>query len=254
MLKRLVVKIGTNVLTRPDGRLDVTNISRLVDEIADLKRRGIQLILVSSGAVGAGRELLPAADNLESVERRQMLSAIGQPRLMALYSQLLAGHDLVCAQVLATKGDFRDEQHYANMLNCFNALLHDQVLPVVNENDVVAVTELMFTDNDELAGLVAEMLACDALVILTSVDGLLSGPPEDPGSQLIARVAAHDDDAIRHVGDETSTGGRGGMASKLRMAQRTATRGIPVYLGNGRRPGLLSDLPTGKWPGTVVQA
>lgn len=252
MLKRLVIKVGTNVLTRADGRLDITNISRLVDEIATLKKAGVQLILISSGAVGAGQELLPAANELDEVVRRQMLSAIGQVRLMELYRQLFVGHDLLCAQVLATKGDFRDEQHYANMLNCFQALLHDQVVPVVNENDVVAVTELMFTDNDELAGLVAAMLKADALVILSSVDGLLSGPPDQADSKLIRAVAADDETALSHIRAEKSSFGRGGMGTKLRMAQATARQGIRVYLGHGRREGLLPNLLHGEWYGTIV--
>lgn len=252
MIQRIVIKVGTNVLTRPDGRLDVTNISRLVDDIAALKREGVQLILVSSGAVGAGRELLPDADRLHEVERRQMLSAIGQVRLMELYRQLFAGHDLLCAQVLATKGDFRDELHHANMLNCFRALLHDQVVPVVNENDVVSVTELMFTDNDELASQVAIMLEADALVILSTVDGLLDGPPDAADSKLIPWVAPTDARALDHVVAFKSSFGRGGMATKIRMAQHTALTGTRVYLGNGRRPDLLSSLLKGEWYGTVV--
>lgn len=253
MLHRLVIKIGTNVLTRPDGRLDVTNISRLVDEIAELKQLGVQLILISSGAVGAGRELLPSADRLHEVARRQMLSAIGQVRLMELYRQLFAGHKLLCAQVLATKSDFRDDLHRTNMLACFHALLHDQVVPVVNENDVVAVSELMFTDNDELAGLVAQMLDADALVILSSVDGLLSGSPDDPSSKIITHVDADDKTIHAYVSPSKSSFGRGGMATKLRMAQETAQLGIKVYLGHGRKPGLITALLNGKWEGTTIE-
>lgn len=249
MLKRLVIKVGTNVLTRPDGRLDVTNISRLVDDIALLKKAGVQLVLVSSGAVGAGRELFPTAvEGLEEVARRQMLSAIGQVRLMELYRQLFAGHNLHCAQVLTTKGDFADSLHYHNMLNCFQALLHDQVVPVVNENDVVAVSELMFTDNDELAGLVAQMLQADALVILSTVDGLLDGETQ----QLIPYISAKDESVLQHVKSSKSSLGRGGMATKIRMAQQTAQAGICVYLGNGRRLQLLEGLLEGKWHGSVV--
>ncbi|MGB3548774.1 MAG: glutamate 5-kinase [Saprospiraceae bacterium] len=254
-MKMIVVKVGTNVLSRPDGRLDVTNISRLVDEIAALKQRGISVVLVSSGAVGAGRELLPTADKLDDVVRRQILSAIGQPRLMELYRRLFGGHGLLCAQVLATRGDFRDRQHYLNMRNCFTGLLHDRVLPVVNENDVVAVTELMFTDNDELAGLVAGMLEADALVILSTVAGLYDGPPDHPDSRLIERVDPDDEDiAARYVQAGTSSFGRGGMQTKLRMAQRTARLGTDVYLGDGRRAGLLTELAAGNFHGTHVPA
>ncbi|NJB84406.1 glutamate 5-kinase [Lewinella marina] len=252
MYKRLVIKVGTNVLTRADGRLDVTSISGLVDQIAALKQRGVELVLVSSGAVGAGRELLPERPDDGAVAQRQMYSAIGQVRLMELYRQLFAGHRLLCAQVLATKGDFRDDLHYDNMLNCFRALLVDEIVPVVNENDVVAVTELMFTDNDELAGLVARMLKADALVILSSVEGLYDGPPDGADSRLISFVDPADRDSDRVVQARKSSGGRGGMATKLRIARETAAAGIPVLIGNGRRPGILHQLVKGGWPGTVV--
>ncbi len=253
MYRNLVIKVGTNVLTRPDGRLDVTNISHLVDQIAALKAAGISLVLVSSGAVGAGREIFTVDEQTEEVASRQVLSAIGQVRLMELYRQLFAGHNLLCAQVLATKGDFRDDLHADNMLNCFRALLHDQIVPVVNENDVVAVTELMFTDNDELAGLAARMLQVDALVILSSVDGLFDGPPDAPGSQLIPLVNAADESVLDFIQDEKTSFGRGGMATKIRIASRTAQNGIPVMLGNGRTPHVLLSLLEGKWPGTVVR-
>lgn len=253
MYSRLVIKVGTNVLTRPDGRLDVTNISHLVDQIAELKRQGIPLVLVSSGAVGAGRELLDMAADTGEVARRQVLSAIGQVRLMELYRQLFAGHGLHCAQVLATKSDFRDDRHADNMRNCFQALLRDNVVPVVNENDVVAVTELMFTDNDELAGLVARMLKVDALVILSSVDGLFNGPPEAATSKLIPLVTPADEEVLNFVQARKTTLGRGGMATKLRIALKTAKAGIPVLLGNGRRPDVLLQLLAGKWAGTRVQ-
>ncbi len=254
MYKRLVIKVGTNVLTRPDGRLDVTSISGLVDQIAALKRSGVELVLVSSGAVGAGRELLPGREDDGAVAQRQVYSAIGQVRLMELYRQLFAGHQLLCAQVLATKGDFRDDLHYDNMLNCFRALLLDEIVPVVNENDVVAVTELMFTDNDELAGLVARMLGAEALVILSSVEGLYDGPPDAPDSRLIQQVEPVDDGVAGFVQARKSSGGRGGMATKLRIATETARSGIPVLIGNGRRPGILGQLAPGEWPGTTIAA
>ncbi|OAV44286.1 glutamate 5-kinase [Lewinella sp. 4G2] len=252
MYRSVVIKVGTNVLTRPDGRLDVTNISHLVDQIAALKRAGVSLVLVSSGAVGAGRELLTVGEEFGDVARRQVLSAIGQVRLMELYRQLFAGHQLLCAQVLATKGDFRDELHADNMLNCFRALLHDQIVPVVNENDVVSVTELMFTDNDELAGLAARMLEVDALIILSSVDGLYDGPPDASESRLIREVAAADESVHSFVQEAKTSFGRGGMATKLRIAGETAREGIPVLLGNGRAPNILEALLTKEWPGTRV--
>lgn len=251
---KIVVKVGTNVLTRPDGSLDVTNISHLVDQLVQLKKQGHQLVLVSSGAVGAGRELLPAADQLDPVIRRQMLSAIGQVRLMELYRQLFAGHQLLCGQVLATKEDFRDRMHYLNMRNCLEALLHDRVVPIINENDVVSVTELMFTDNDELASLVTTMLNADCLVILSSVDGLYTAAPEDPDAQLISTLAADDDSVLSHVAPVKSSFGRGGMGTKVRMAQQTARLGAEVILANGRRPNILPQVLSGEGPCTRIVA
>lgn len=251
-LNRLVVKVGTNVLTRPDGRLDVTNISHLVDQIAALKNAGVSVILISSGAVGAGRELLNTQEGFGEVARRQVQSALGQPRLMELYRQLFGGHGLLCAQALVSKGDFRDDRHTENMLNCFETLLHDQIVPVVNENDVVSVTELMFTDNDELAGLVARLLKVDFLIILSSVDGLFDGPPDAPDSRLITKVDAYDDGAQDYVQAAKTSFGRGGMGTKLRIARETARAGIPVFLGNGRTPEILKGFRAGEWPGTVV--
>ena len=249
---KLVVKVGTNVLTRADGSLDVTNISHLVDQLAELKQRGYQVILVSSGAVGAGRELLPSAEELDPVIRRQMLSAIGQVRLMELYRQLFGGHQLLCGQVLATKEDFRDRLHYLNMRNCLEALLHDRVIPIINENDVVSVTELMFTDNDELASLVTSMLNADTLIILSSVDGLYNGAPDDPASKLLEEIAAEDATVLDHVAPVKSSFGRGGMGTKVRMAQQTARLGAEVILANGRRANVLLEVLAGHGPCTRI--
>lgn len=251
--KSIVVKIGTNVLTRNDGRLDVTNISHLVDQMAALRAQGVDIVLVTSGAVGAGRELLPAADHYDRVVRRQMLSAIGQIRLMELYRQLFSGHGLLCGQVLATKEDFRDRQHYLNMRNCVEALLQGGIVPILNENDAVSVTELMFTDNDQLASLVTTMLNADALIILSSVDGLYTGAPDAPTSQLLTEIAADDTAALDFVAPVKSSFGRGGMDTKLRMAQQTARLGADVVLANGRRSHVLLDVLNGTVPCTRIQ-
>ncbi|MEZ5041624.1 MAG: glutamate 5-kinase [Saprospiraceae bacterium] len=250
LYKRLVVKVGTNVLARPDGLLDITSISQLVDQLAALKAKGIDIILVSSGAVGAGRSMMDVPSSLNKVVRRQVLSAIGQVRLMEIYRQLFSNHQLFCAQVLATKEDFRDRQHYINMQNCFLALLRDRVIPVVNENDVVAITELMFTDNDELAGLVAAMINADGLVILSSVAGVYDGPIDDPQSKVIPEIDPHDKKWQSVIQPSRSTFGRGGMHTKFRIAQKAAKVGIPTFIGDGRQTGILLSLIEGQFPGT----
>lgn len=249
----VVVKVGTNVLTRADGLPDMTSISGLVDQIAELKKMGISVILVSSGAVGAGRSLLPMAEHTHKVVRRQVLSAIGQVRLMEIYRQLFLNYGLFCAQVLATKEDFRDRSHYLNMKNCFQALLRDQVVPVVNENDVISVTELMFTDNDELAGLVAAMINAEALIILSSVDGVLDGPPESPDSKLIPEIDPADPAWEKYILPSRSSFGRGGMHTKFRIAGKAAKVGIATYIANGRQQDILPNILRGKPVGTLFR-
>ncbi len=249
-MKKLVVKIGTNVLSRPDGLLDITTISHLADQIAALKRDGWEVIIVTSGAVGAGRAALSLPGDLDKVVQRQVLAAVGQPRLMKVYSDLFERYHLHCAQVLATKEDFRDRQHYLNMKNCFLALLRDNIIPLVNENDVISISELMFTDNDELAGLVASMTGADTLIILSSVDGILSAPPGQPGSQVIPLIDVDDRKALSFITAEKSAFGRGGMLTKYRFARQAAKVGIDTYIANGKRPSVLIDIAAGRSTGT----
>jgi len=247
---RIVIKVGTNVLTRTDGLLDLTNISHLVDQIVTLKAEGKDVILVSSGAVGAGLTLLPDQVGNNKVVRRQVLSAIGQVRLMEIYRGLFANHRIFCAQVLATKEDFRGRSHYLNMKNCFHALLRDNVIPIVNENDVISVDELMFTDNDELAGLVGAMTNADALIILSSVDGLMDGPPEDPASQVIEEVDPDDKKWLDYILPSRSSFGRGGMHTKFRIAQKATKVGIHTFIANGKRQNIILDIVKDSYVGT----
>lgn len=253
-MQRIVLKIGTNVLARPDGLLDVPTITHLVDQIATARKQGIEVIVVSSGAVGAGRSLIALPRDVSRVVQRQVLAAVGQIKLMSLYAELFGHHGLHCAQVLATKEDFRDRRHYLNMQNCFAALLRDDIVPIVNENDVVSVSELMFTDNDELAGLTAALAGADALIILSNVDGLLDGPPADPASRLIPEVLPGERLLPEVIEPTRSSFGRGGMATKFRFAQKAARVGITTWIANGKRPNVLPDLLRGEPVGTCFRA
>lgn len=248
--KTIVVKVGTNVITRKNGLLDNTNISHLVDQIAQLKEQGIQVVLVSSGAVGAGKALMPVNTGLSKVVQRQVFSAVGQVRLMETYRQLFYNYKIYCGQLLVTKEDFRDRSHYLNMKECFQALLRDNIIPIVNENDVVAISELMFTDNDELAGLVASMINADALIILSSVDGLLDGAPDDPQSKVIKAINPEEKKWQSYILPSRSSFGRGGMNTKFRIAQKAAKVGIATYIANGRRPDILTQILNGAEVGT----
>lgn len=253
MASLFVVKVGTNVVSRADGSPDITTMSQLVDQISQLKKAGNQVILVSSGAVGSGRAALRHITETNPVIQRQLFAAVGQVRLMNRWAELFSQYQLFCGQVLATREDFRDRNHYLNMKNCFQALLRDEIIPIVNENDVISVSELMFTDNDELAGLIAGMMNASHLVLLTNVDGIFTGQPGEPGSEQIPEIRAGEK-KLTIVTPTKSSFGRGGMQTKYRIALKTARMGIPVTIANGKQPGVLTDLVTGKSRGTRLVA
>lgn len=239
----LVAKVGSQVLTDGD-RLDESAVRRVVEDIAECRQKGTAVVLVSSGAVAAGRgELGHSMSGASEVERRQVLSAVGQAVLMSAYRRAFESVGLSCAQVLATKSDFRDRDHYLNMQRCISALLAQGVVPVVNENDSVAVTELMFTDNDELAGLVASMMDAKDLVLLTSVDGVLVGNPPQVLPAWTGQIQA-----LTRM-SKTSTG-RGGVHTKIRVALQAADLGINCWIANGTRPQVLSEIQSGQAVGT----
>ncbi len=242
--KRVTVKIGSNVLTRRDGTLDFTRMSALVDQVAALRDAGIEVILISSGAVASGRgELRDSVDasGLDEVSARQLFSAVGQAKLINRYFELFRDHRMVCGQVLATKENLATRRHYLNQQHCIEVMLRSNVVPVVNENDTVSVTELMFTDNDELSGLVATMTDSDALIILSNIDGIYTGNPSEPESHLIAEIV-QGDDVSGCISTARSSLGRGGMTTKYRIARKVAAEGIAVVIANGKRDGVLTGL------------
>ena len=173
---------------------------------------------------------------------------------MNIYADFFANYDLFCAQVLATKEDFRDRIHYLNMQNCFRALLRDNIIPVVNENDVISVSELMFTDNDELAGLIAAMIGADTLLLLSNVEGIYNGRPGEPGVTIIPRIEGPDKKWLQVIAPTRSTMGRGGMLTKYRIAKQAAKVGITTHIANGKREQVIPDLIAGKQLGTCFPA
>ncbi len=241
--KRIAVKIGSNVLTRKDGTLDVTRMSALVDQVATLRRNGVEVILVSSGAVASGRSELRGADlrKMDSVDERQLFSAVGQAKLINRYYELFREHHLPVGQVLTMKENFGTRRHYLNQRNCMMVMLENGVIPIVNENDTISVTELMFTDNDELSGLIATMMDVQALVILSNVDGVYNGMPGEPGVEIIREVEP-DRDLQEYIRTEKSGFGRGGMITKCNIARKVADEGIEVIIANGKREQVLTDL------------
>ncbi len=239
---RIAVKIGSNVLTRPDGCLDITRMSALVDQVAELHKRGEQVILISSGAVASGRSIVKADKKLDPVSQRQLYSAVGQAKLINKYYELFREHSIVCGQVLTTKESLGTRMHYLNQRNCMEVMLSNAIIPIINENDTISVTELMFTDNDELSGLVATMMCVDKLIILSNIDGIYNGNPNDSSSSVLRRVDNSRDDLSDYIQAGRSSFGRGGMLTKCHIARKVAEEGIPVIIANGKRNNILLDI------------
>ena len=238
---RIAVKVGSNVLTRRDGALDVTRMSALVDQIAELHKTGVEIILVSSGAVASGRSEVHSAKKLDSVDQRQLFSAVGQAKLINRYYELFREHGIAVGQVLTMKENFATRRHYLNQKNCMTVMLENGVIPIVNENDTISVSELMFTDNDELSGLIASMMDAQALIILSNIDGIYNGSPADPTSEVIREIG-QGKDLSSYIQTSKSSFGRGGMLTKTNIARKVADEGITVIIANGKRDNILVDL------------
>lgn len=243
--KRAVIKIGSNVLAGKDGMLDTSVMSGIVDQTVRLRKAGIEVILVSSGAVASGKSIVRCDRKLDSVSARQLYSSVGQARLINMYYELFERHGIVCGQVLTTKESLSTRDHYLNQQNCMNVMLENGVIPIINENDTISVTELMFTDNDELSGMVASMMDAGSLIILSNVDGIYNGHPSDPGASVIREIR-RGDYVSGFIGTEKSSFGRGGMLTKYRIASKVADEGIEVVIANGRKAGILPGILMGE--------
>ncbi|TNJ42121.1 glutamate 5-kinase [Tamlana fucoidanivorans] len=251
--ERIVIKVGTNVMTNKDNRIVRPVLRNLVKQIAALYERDIMTILVSSGSVIAGKEVLGKSNIQNRTQRRQVYSAIGQPRMMRLYYNIFHEYGMKCAQVLPTKRDFSPGQHREHMISCCEGLLAEGVVPIANEDDAVSVTMSMFSDNDELASLIAQLINADRLIILTDINGLYTGDPADESTNLVKKVGP-DEDLNKYIEDSKKSEGegRGGMGSKLEYAQETASKNIPTYIANGKLDNTIIDIIDGKPIGTKV--
>lgn len=238
---RIAVKIGSNVLARKDGTLDITRMSAITDQVAQLYKDGVEVILISSGAVASGRSELKTDKKLDSVDQRQLFSAVGQVKLINRYYELFHDHHIPVGQILTTKENFSTRRHYLNQRNCMSVMLDNGVIPVVNENDTISVTELMFTDNDELSGLIATMMDAQALIILSNIDGIYNGSPTDPHSSVIQTIH-QGEDLSEVIQPSRSNFGRGGMITKCNIARKVADEGVTVIIANGKRENILLDL------------
>jgi glutamate 5-kinase len=222
---------------------------RICHGLADLKRRGVDVILVSSGAIRSGRAVMKGCSREAEMSHLQALAAVGQVLLMEAYKKILAGEGYNIAQILLTWDDFKDRGRLRNLVNTLGTLLSLGVLPIINENDTTAVDEIRFGDNDTLSALVGVHMGADLVVILSDVDGLFSGDPRKAGSEVLSCVEAVTPEVERLANEAFE--GSGGMASKLKAAKLAADAGIPLVVANSRRRGVLEGIISGEAIGTI---
>jgi len=250
---RIVVKLGTGVLTDSRKQPDLDQMSQLVAQIAAIRGQGKEVVIVSSGAVGAGMGVLGHHKRPADLDELQACAAVGQPRLMALYEKLFAGAGFSVGQVLLTYHDLEDHDRHLNARNTLVTLLRHGVIPVINENDAVSFTELKFGDNDRLSALVACLLPADALIILTTVDGFIEnfGKPNPRTVPIIENLDATIESMAGGTDSQTAVGG---MASKLQAAKMVIRAGIPMIIASGKKKSVLANILDGKEEGTMFVA
>ncbi len=256
LVDTMVVKVGTRVLTHDDGRLNEDRVERLAEELHQLILSGRRVVLVSSGAVGAGIGRLGLPGRPTNLAQLQAVAAVGQSHLIEVYDRSLRKHGRHAAQLLLTAEDLNHRTRYLNVRNTLLALMEFGAVPIINENDTVAVEELQttFGDNDRLAALVTNLLRAPLMVLLSDVEGLYDRPPTDPAAQVVPTVAELNADVWALVRDVKTGLSKGGMASKLRAARIATAAGENVIIASGRRPGVLAEIVSGKCTGTLFLA
>ncbi|MEM1581824.1 MAG: glutamate 5-kinase [Candidatus Bathyarchaeia archaeon] len=262
MGKLIIVKVGTNSITKDDGRLDLDAMRGLTDQVAEAIKRGYQIILVTSGAIASGIAELAKRPNPNDIVFKQACAAVGQAILMEHYRQLFRRHGLKVAQVLLTKEDLSNRVSYVHTCNVLDRLLNLGVVPIINENDVTSVDEIMpvmkgyrvnFSDNDILSVLIANAVQADLVVILSNVDGLYDANPSRRKGAQIIHVVEKITSELKEAAEGKSALGRGGMKTKLEAAEIAMQSGIPLIVANSRRKNVLIDILEGKQVGTYFK-
>lgn len=249
-VRRAVVKIGSNVISNGEGLL-LSRIAAISEDVCRLRAQGLEIILVSSGAVSAGKGVLGISGRPQTIPLKQAAAAIGQPRLMRAYKECFQSQGYPAAQVLLTRDDLANRRRYLNARNTLLTLLEFGVTPIINENDTVVVEEIRFGDNDNLSALVTTLLEADLLVILSDVDGLYDrNPATNPEARLIPLVERVTDEIEAMAGGEGSALGTGGMATKVKAARRACLNGVGTLIVNGREPRILERAFAGEELGT----
>lgn len=256
--KRIVVKIGTSTLTYDNGNFNIRRVESICKIISDLKNSGVEVIVVSSGAIGVGMGKLGLKKRPSEIRKKQALAAVGQYELMYMYDKFFSEYNQVVAQILLTRRVISDDYLKNNVINTLETLIEMNIIPIINENDSVAVDEIIgehFGDNDSLSSIVARIIKADSLIILTDMDGLYdSDPRKNPDAKLVKEVDQVDENIFNMAGDSSSSCGTGGMCTKLQAAKFVNEAGIDCFIINGHRPKNLYDLMDGKSVGTFFRA
>ena len=250
-VRRIVIKVGTSTLTNDQGRIDRPYLTSLVSQIAALRSKGIDVLLVTSGAIRAGMEKMGLQERPKTMPEQQAAAAVGQGLLMQMYSEIFEWHGVTTGQVLLTSEDFGDRRRYLNARNTMLTLFRHRVVPIVNENDTVVVDEIRVGDNDNLAALVASSLAANLLILLSDVPGLCRVCPDGAESADVIQVVEEIDDRIRSMaGEARDDGGTGGMRTKIEAAEIAVKSGVTMVIADGRRTNVVLDIVAGKPVGT----
>ena len=253
-MKRIVIKVGTSSLTYETGKLNIKKIESIVRVVSDLRNRGIEVVLVSSGAVGAGVGKLNLPEKPSETRKKQALAAIGQATLVSMYDRFFSEYGHSSAQVLLTKFILDDSERYQNTKNTFETMFEYGVIPIVNENDVISTYELEFGDNDTLSAYIAQLVDAQLLIILSDIDGLYdSNPQENSEAKLIPIVENVDESIYAIAGGAGSRRGTGGMVTKLKAAEIVNSSGIDMIISNGASPEKIYDIFDGKSVGTLFK-
>lgn len=253
-VRRIVIKVGTSSLTYETGKLNIKKIESIVRVVSDLRNRGIEVVLVSSGAVGAGVGKLNLTEKPSETRKKQALAAIGQATLVSMYDRFFSEYGHSSAQVLLTKFILDDSERYQNTKNTFETMFEYGVIPIVNENDVISTYELEFGDNDTLSAYIAKLVDAQLLIILSDIDGLYDGnPQENPDAKLIPTVEKVDEAIYAIAGGAGSRRGTGGMVTKLKAAEIVNQSGIDMIISNGATPERIYDIFEGKSVGTLFK-
>ena len=248
---RIVIKVGTSTLAHSTGMLNIRRVEQLCKVLSDLKNAGNEIVLVSSGAIGMGVGKLGLRERPKDMPSKQAAAAVGQCELMYIYDKLFSEYHHTVAQLLLTGSDIENEQRRKNFHNTLFRLLELGALPILNENDTIATEEIVIGDNDTLAAIVAESVRADLLVLLSDIDGLYTADPHaDADAKLISRVEAITPEILALAGESGSHLGTGGMATKLRAAQRVNAAGIDMVIANGADPDILYQIVEGAPAGT----